>query len=240
MGNKQVRISKSFREEGSEKQQPSGKFLVNSRSSKVNRTEVEDGEIIKDIDEKVGVMQNERIEAPKRDELLETIQQPLKREEVYPSRENASVAQKFSEKVRTESVQIEWDQDVLEKLRKDMASTSIGHTRGDSELSESAKKNLDDYDVVETVEWDVEDDGESDHEEDESEEDDHYTEDLEESASQRHVTPEMRKKRLARYEIRCPPGGENDVVIYVTSLRGIRKTYAECNKVRMILQVRPT
>ncbi|XP_024540381.1 uncharacterized protein LOC9634488 [Selaginella moellendorffii] len=43
------------------------------------------------------------------------------------------------------------------------------------------------------------------------------------------------KDPLERFELRCPPGGENNVVLYCTSLRGIRKTYEECHGVQMIL-----
>ncbi|KAF8390237.1 hypothetical protein HHK36_024762 [Tetracentron sinense] len=35
---------------------------------------------------------------------------------------------------------------------------------------------------------------------------------------------------------KCPPGGENKVVIYFTSLRGVRKTYEDCCHVRAILK----
>ncbi|XP_042485323.1 uncharacterized protein At3g28850 [Macadamia integrifolia] len=34
----------------------------------------------------------------------------------------------------------------------------------------------------------------------------------------------------------CPPGGENKVVIYFTSLRGVRKTYDDCCQVRLIMK----
>ncbi|KAI3752671.1 hypothetical protein L2E82_24706 [Cichorium intybus] len=34
----------------------------------------------------------------------------------------------------------------------------------------------------------------------------------------------------------CPPGGENALVIYTTTLRGIRKTFEECNIVRGIIE----
>ncbi|CAK9213177.1 unnamed protein product [Sphagnum troendelagicum] len=40
----------------------------------------------------------------------------------------------------------------------------------------------------------------------------------------------------AAYERKCPPGGDERVVLYSTSLRGIRKTFQDCNKVRTILQ----
>lgn len=41
---------------------------------------------------------------------------------------------------------------------------------------------------------------------------------------------------LKQFEERCPPGGENAVVIYTTTLRGIRKTFEDCNKVRSIIE----
>ncbi|XP_038905315.1 uncharacterized protein At5g39865 [Benincasa hispida] len=41
---------------------------------------------------------------------------------------------------------------------------------------------------------------------------------------------------LKQFEERCPPGGETTVVIYTTTLRGIRKTFEDCNKVRSIIE----
>ncbi|KAK9153663.1 hypothetical protein Sjap_001143 [Stephania japonica] len=41
---------------------------------------------------------------------------------------------------------------------------------------------------------------------------------------------------LKLFEKRCPPGGENAVVIYTTTLRGIRKTFEDCNAVRSIVE----
>ncbi|EXB88691.1 Uncharacterized protein L484_015376 [Morus notabilis] len=41
---------------------------------------------------------------------------------------------------------------------------------------------------------------------------------------------------LLSFEKKCPPGGENSVVIYTATLRGIRKTFEDCNKVRSIFQ----
>ncbi|MCL7040853.1 hypothetical protein MKW94_024972 [Papaver nudicaule] len=41
---------------------------------------------------------------------------------------------------------------------------------------------------------------------------------------------------LALYEKKCPPGGETSVVIYTTTLRGIRKTFEECNVVRSVIE----
>lgn len=58
------------------------------------------------------------------------------------------------------------------------------------------------------------------------------------------ATPKGRRSRrfqdsksvLEAFEKMCPPGGENSVVIYTTTLRGIRKTFEDCNKVRLILE----
>ncbi|KAF7804287.1 Thioredoxin-like fold [Senna tora] len=41
---------------------------------------------------------------------------------------------------------------------------------------------------------------------------------------------------LDKFDKMCPPGGEDSVVIYTTTLRGIRKTFEECNRVRSILE----
>ncbi|KAG8376850.1 hypothetical protein BUALT_Bualt09G0106700 [Buddleja alternifolia] len=37
-------------------------------------------------------------------------------------------------------------------------------------------------------------------------------------------------------EDNCPPGGKDIVVLYTTSLRGIRKTFEDCNTIRFLLQ----
>ncbi|XP_074285989.1 uncharacterized protein At3g28850 [Silene latifolia] len=41
---------------------------------------------------------------------------------------------------------------------------------------------------------------------------------------------------LDKYEKLCPPGGEECVVIYTTTLRGIRKTFEDCNVVRSAIE----
>lgn len=41
---------------------------------------------------------------------------------------------------------------------------------------------------------------------------------------------------LLDFEERCPPGGIESVVFYSTSLRGIRKTFEECNGIRFLLE----
>ncbi|WMV44455.1 hypothetical protein MTR67_037840 [Solanum verrucosum] len=58
------------------------------------------------------------------------------------------------------------------------------------------------------------------------------------------ATPISRKARnsqeaetmLELFEKKCPPEGENAVVIYTTTLRGIRKTFEDCNTARAILE----
>ncbi|KAJ1287807.1 hypothetical protein BS78_02G039000 [Paspalum vaginatum] len=35
---------------------------------------------------------------------------------------------------------------------------------------------------------------------------------------------------------RCPPGGESAVVLYTTTLRGVRRTFEDCNAVRALLE----
>ncbi|KAL2636407.1 hypothetical protein R1flu_007886 [Riccia fluitans] len=41
---------------------------------------------------------------------------------------------------------------------------------------------------------------------------------------------------LSKFDKKCPPGGEDRVVLYITSLRGIRKTFEDCNQLKIILQ----
>ncbi|KAI5060675.1 hypothetical protein GOP47_0025095 [Adiantum capillus-veneris] len=41
---------------------------------------------------------------------------------------------------------------------------------------------------------------------------------------------------LDQFELRCPPKGEDKIVLYFTSLRGVRKTYQDCCALRLILQ----
>lgn len=36
-------------------------------------------------------------------------------------------------------------------------------------------------------------------------------------------------------DFKCPPGGSHSVVLYTTSLRGIRKTFKDCNTIRFLL-----
>ncbi|CAB4280307.1 unnamed protein product [Prunus armeniaca] len=41
---------------------------------------------------------------------------------------------------------------------------------------------------------------------------------------------------LDRFEKICPPGGENKVVVYTTTLRGVRRTFEACNAVRAAIE----
>lgn len=55
------------------------------------------------------------------------------------------------------------------------------------------------------------------------------------------LTPSSGKKKkknllLDRFEKICPSSGENRVVVYTTSLRGVRRTFEACNAVRSALQ----
>ncbi|KAH7513717.1 hypothetical protein FEM48_Zijuj11G0010800 [Ziziphus jujuba var. spinosa] len=46
----------------------------------------------------------------------------------------------------------------------------------------------------------------------------------------------MRVNPLSQYPEKCPPGGNDSVVLYTTSLGGVRKTYEDCNRVRAMLE----
>ncbi|RYQ92267.1 hypothetical protein Ahy_B09g098455 isoform A [Arachis hypogaea] len=41
---------------------------------------------------------------------------------------------------------------------------------------------------------------------------------------------------LLCFEKKCPPGGESCVIFYTTTLRGIRKTFEDCEKIRFLLE----
>lgn len=44
------------------------------------------------------------------------------------------------------------------------------------------------------------------------------------------------KDYLDRFEVMCPPGGEQKVILYFTSLRAVRKTFEDCCMLRLILK----
>ncbi|XVF12856.1 hypothetical protein REPUB_Repub08aG0155900 [Reevesia pubescens] len=47
---------------------------------------------------------------------------------------------------------------------------------------------------------------------------------------------DSKPSQLDKFEKICPPNGENRVVIYTTTLRGIRKTFEDCNAVRSAIE----
>lgn len=49
--------------------------------------------------------------------------------------------------------------------------------------------------------------------------------------------PFFKRDPLEDYPEICPPGGSEKVVIYTTSLGGIRRTYEDCNRVRSIMEL---
>ncbi|KAI4347245.1 hypothetical protein L6164_008073 [Bauhinia variegata] len=50
------------------------------------------------------------------------------------------------------------------------------------------------------------------------------------------LKPGSDKPWLNRFERICPPNGENRVVIYTTTLRGVRRTFEACNAVRCAIE----
>lgn len=52
----------------------------------------------------------------------------------------------------------------------------------------------------------------------------------------RKVQEEENKDPLLDFEFKCPPGGQDSVVLYTTGLRGIRKTFEDCASIRFLLQ----
>ncbi|KAL2549130.1 Glutaredoxin family protein [Forsythia ovata] len=41
---------------------------------------------------------------------------------------------------------------------------------------------------------------------------------------------------LLEFEDKCPPGGTDSVILYTTGLRGIRKTFEDCHRIRSLLE----
>ncbi|GAB4834596.1 hypothetical protein Ancab_032857 [Ancistrocladus abbreviatus] len=46
----------------------------------------------------------------------------------------------------------------------------------------------------------------------------------------------IKKDPLSQFPEKCPPGGANSVVLYTTSLRGVRRTFEDCNAARSVLE----
>lgn len=57
---------------------------------------------------------------------------------------------------------------------------------------------------------------------------------IDESSTKRSLV--SKKSSLKNAKLRAPPGGEDKVVLYFTSLRGIRKTFEDCCTVKLILR----
>ncbi|GAA0185454.1 hypothetical protein Leryth_001215 [Lithospermum erythrorhizon] len=49
--------------------------------------------------------------------------------------------------------------------------------------------------------------------------------------------PIVKYDLLSDYQDLCPPGGADSVVLYTTSLGGVRRTFEDCNRVRSILEL---
>ncbi|KAJ1390656.1 Thioredoxin-like superfamily [Sesbania bispinosa] len=47
---------------------------------------------------------------------------------------------------------------------------------------------------------------------------------------------ELEYPSLNDFEEKCPPGGSQSIILYTTSLRGIRKTFQDCNTIRFLLR----
>ncbi|XAR53541.1 hypothetical protein NMG60_11022137 [Bertholletia excelsa] len=47
---------------------------------------------------------------------------------------------------------------------------------------------------------------------------------------------EENRDPLFDFEEKCPPGGSDSVILYTTGLRGIRKTFEDCNSIRFLLE----
>lgn len=45
-----------------------------------------------------------------------------------------------------------------------------------------------------------------------------------------------RRDPLSEYPEKCPPGGADSLVLYTTSLGGVRRTYEDCNRLRSVLE----
>ncbi|XP_042504422.1 uncharacterized protein LOC122081383 [Macadamia integrifolia] len=46
----------------------------------------------------------------------------------------------------------------------------------------------------------------------------------------------LRRDPLSDYKEKCPPGGADSVVLYTTTLRGVRRTFEDCNRARSLLE----
>ncbi|CAH8354648.1 unnamed protein product [Eruca vesicaria subsp. sativa] len=61
-------------------------------------------------------------------------------------------------------------------------------------------------------------------------------EDVEDQEHEQDLQEEEEREILLEFEENCPPGGEDSVVFYTTGLRGVRKTFEACRRVRFLLE----
>ncbi|KAK7244773.1 hypothetical protein RIF29_39599 [Crotalaria pallida] len=54
--------------------------------------------------------------------------------------------------------------------------------------------------------------------------------------SETNMELNIRVPSIADFEELCPPGGSNSIILYTTSLRGIRKTFQDCNTIHFLLR----
>lgn len=57
----------------------------------------------------------------------------------------------------------------------------------------------------------------------------------EEEVQKRAIVSTQYKNLLLSFKEKCPPGGSDSVILYTTTLGGIRKTFEDCNNVRALL-----
>ncbi|XP_009626221.1 uncharacterized protein At5g39865-like [Nicotiana tomentosiformis] len=63
-----------------------------------------------------------------------------------------------------------------------------------------------------------------------------YSDTMEKSNSKDDENRVLELSPLSNFEEKCPPGGSDKVIFYTTSLRGIRKTFEDCNIIRFLLE----
>jgi glutaredoxin domain-containing cysteine-rich protein 1 len=61
-------------------------------------------------------------------------------------------------------------------------------------------------------------------------------EEVEEEPPSKARRVEEDENPLLSFEEKCPPGGTDSVIFYTTTLRGIRKTFEDCNSIRFLLE----
>ncbi|XP_031117492.1 uncharacterized protein At3g28850-like [Ipomoea triloba] len=70
-----------------------------------------------------------------------------------------------------------------------------------------------------------------------------FNEEKEEEEEEEEQEPPMKAQKLEEntnpllgFEEKCPAGGSDSVILYTTGLRGVRKTYEDCQNTRLLLQ----